>query len=230
MNSKSKSEITCGEVRALLPAFLADEISASESRKVHVHLDGCPECRRFRGFEDAFDGMLKRTLRIEAAPPSLVVRVHQALRDQDAPARGRLREWATPGWRRWAMAAAILLAVLAPSTAAYRAGLIPPILSWSAETERSLQGTLVCAACERVGRPVEAQRGCRVHGHHVAFKCDESGLWELVENDLTRPLILDASRVGDRVEMRGVFLDDIHYVKVNSFRFLPETELARLDL
>ncbi|MBI3447743.1 MAG: hypothetical protein HY049_02295, partial [Acidobacteria bacterium] len=74
---------------------------------------------------------------------------------------------------------------------------------------------------ERGGSPTAAQKGCRAFGHHAALRCEPDGLWEFVESDTTMPLLTDADRIGRAIEVRGVFFEDIHYVRVSSYRYLP---------
>lgn len=216
---EKNAAMSCGEVRSLLSAFLADELSPAESRRVQEHLEGCAACAGFRRFEDAFDIAMKRSLRTGAAPASLVVKIHRALDEEDtgqaAPAR---RVMARP-WAPWALAASLLVAILGPGILGVRTGVITLPVS-AAGVILSTEGTLVCAECTRQGRPVSEQRGCRAHGHHAALRADNGALWEFVENDLSRPLILDADRLGDRIEVQGLFLDDIRYVRVNAYRYM----------
>jgi hypothetical protein len=230
MSNEERNPITCTEIRSLLPAFLADEIPATESRRVQEHLDQCASCRRFREFEAAFDEVLKRGIREETAPPSLVAGVREALRAEASASRNRSGARRSPGVRRWALAASILIALLAPSLVAVQIGVLVPASRAVAGVERVLEGNLVCSACEKVGRSLGEQRGCRAHGHHAAFKCEDACLWELIETDETRSLIMAADRIGDRIELRGVFLDDLGYVSVKSFRYLSGGEQASLDL
>ena len=109
MNDKSSAS-GCSEIRSLLPAFLADELATGESCRVQEHLDGCPACAGFERFEGAFDGALKRALTTEAAPATLVVKVHRALDEEDAGNVVRLRRIIDRPWTPWALAASLLLA------------------------------------------------------------------------------------------------------------------------
>lgn len=230
MSTEERNPITCTEIRSVLPAFLADEIPATESRRVQEHLDQCASCRRFREFETAFDEVLKRGIREEKAPPSLVAGVREALRAEAAVSRISPGARISPGVRRWALAASILVALLAPSLVAVQMGILVPATRAVPGVEKVLEGDLVCSACEKAGRSLGEQRGCRAHGHHAAFKCDGAGVWEFIESEETRPLIMAADRIGDRIELRGVFMDDLGYVKVESYRYLSGGEQANLGL
>jgi len=231
MSEKESNAGECGRIRSMLAAFLADELPAGDSRQVQEHLDACPPCERFRRFECAFDGALKRSVGAVPAPASLILKLQRSMDAEStspaSPARPeRARQWG--GWRQWALAAGIVVALLAPFSVGYEIGLFAPRALQ--EQTRVVRGTLVCSACEKLGVPIADQRGCRVHGHHAALKCDDSVLWEFVEDDASRDLLTDASRIGDAVELRGVFLDDLHYVKVDSVRFLSGQAQADLGL
>ena len=222
MNIDQGPSITCTEIRALLPAFLSDEIPLDQSGRIHAHLEVCASCTRYRRLESAFDETVRRSVKRKAAPPSLIVRIHEALNEEDRSASARLRRFMAPGWRRWAAAAALLAAVLLPGGLAYQAGILR-LPGAPSEVEQVIRGTLVCGTCERKGIQTRDQRGCRAFGHHTAFRCPKTGLWDFVESDVTRPLLTDADRVGDPVEVRGVFFTNLHYIKVTSYTYLTST-------
>lgn len=228
MSGSASNGTTCEQVRALLAAFLADELSPGDSRLVQDHLDACAPCVRFRRFEDAFDGALKRGLGAVAAPASLILKIQRSIDAEGESPRRPAPSFRASGWKQWALAAGIVVALLAPFSVGYELGLFAP-RAGHAES-RVVRGILVCSACEKMGVPIADQRGCRVHGHHAALMCDDTGLWEFVETDQTRKLLTDASRIGDEVELRGEFLEDLHYVKVDSVRFLSGETQADLDL
>jgi hypothetical protein len=210
----------CGEIRALLSPFLADELSASESSRVQQHLDACPPCARFQRFEDAFSAAMERTVGATAAPASLVVKIHRALDEEDAGDVVRLRRAMERPWVRGAAAAAaVLLLVVGPGIVGLKTGILTLPVS-VAGVILSSEGTLVCAECTRVGRPVSEQRGCRAHGHHAALRTDDGALWEFVDSNLSRPLILDADHLGDRLQVEGLFIDNLHYVRLDAYRYL----------
>jgi len=223
MMSEPKGPVVCAEVRALLPAFLADEIPSDQSLRVQEHLDSCPPCRRFHRFETAFDGALKRGMRREAAPPSLVLAVHERLAAEDAGRAGRLGGLLARPWVRWAAAAAAVLVLAIPTVLLVRRGVPPGPPLVSAEVERVERGILVCGGCELRSVPAERQRGCRAFGHHAMLRSNRGALWQFVESDASRPLLTAADHYGDEVEVRGVFLNDLGYVKVKTYHFLaPE--------
>jgi len=223
MTPDSTKPIDCPEVQSSLHAFLANEIPADRSAEVQGHLDRCEECRGYRSFEEEFNSLLARGITRDAADPSLAVRIHEALRGEDGSPAARAGGAAHLPWHFWASVAALVLAVVVPSLMSRRGDApAPPAAPQVVPAEQILTGTLVCSGCERHGWPVAGQRGCRAFGHHSALKCEKTGLWEFVETDLTRPLLTAADRVGDKVEVRGVFMPDIHYVKVTSFRYLDD--------
>ncbi len=156
--------IGCADVRSSLAAFTADELPVSDSRRIQEHLDRCPPCEGFRRFESAFDAALERTVRSEAAPASLMARIHRALDAEDAGGSPSSSRVLARPWARWALAASLAVAVIVPAAMALRGGFIRLPLS-AAGALRSAEGMLVCAECARNRIPIERQRGCRAHGH-----------------------------------------------------------------
>ena len=227
MSGSGDNHTSCREVRAILSAFLADEIAVEDSRQVQSHLEGCAACRKFKEFELAFDATVQRSLAREAAPPSLILGVQRALDGGSAPVAGAMSFTGATVWKQLAMAAGIVFVMLAPITLGYQFGFFVPSMTGTIG-EKVLTGTLICSTCERMGVPIEKQRGCRLHGHRAAFKCDKTGVWELVDNPGSHELITAASRLGDRLELKGRFIDEIRYVNVSSFNYLtrgrPGTE------
>ncbi|HXI04611.1 MAG TPA: zf-HC2 domain-containing protein [Candidatus Saccharimonadales bacterium] len=216
---ENKDAAECREMRGLLPAFLADEIGAAESLRLQEHLNACPSCERYSRLEGAFDGALKRGIRREAAPATLVLRVNRAL-DAEAPQPGSAsRPWGGRSlWLQWAFAASVLVALVGGGFAGVRMGYFTMPVSM-AGVSHSAEGTLVCAECMRLNRPIAQQRGCRAHGHHTALRTDNGEIWEFVDNPATHPLLMDADHVGDRVEVTGLFIQGLRYVKVDAYHF-----------
>jgi hypothetical protein len=221
MNGSGGIQMNCNDIREILPAFLADEISAGDSLQVQSHLEGCAPCRKFKSFELAFDATVKRSLVREAAPPSLILGVQRALDGGSIASHRSLPFSGASAWRQWAVAAGIIFAMLAPVTLGYQLGFFVAPFAGTVE-EKVLKGTLICSTCERMGVPIDQQRGCRLHGHRAAFKCDETGIWELVDNPGSRELITAATRLGDRLEVTGRFIDDIRYVNVSSYKYISD--------
>lgn len=59
--------IRCGEVLALLPAFLDGELEDGTRTMVQAHLAGCDWCERFGG---SYAGVVQALRRESAAPPA----------------------------------------------------------------------------------------------------------------------------------------------------------------
>src|SRR5688572_10508159 len=81
--------------------------------------------------------------------------------------------------------------------------------------------TLVCVECDREGASLQAQRQCHAPGHQTGLRCPHTGLWHLVANDATLPLMRDRQRRGETVVVEGHWLSDIRYVKASSVRLPP---------
>jgi anti-sigma factor RsiW len=101
--------MNCTEARALLHAYLDDELDAPRSAEIAQHLATCAECMaRYRALED-----LQRSLRAphlrHAAPAALAASIRAHLPD-DAPARSHRRTWQWPALSA-ALAALLLLAI-----------------------------------------------------------------------------------------------------------------------
>jgi putative zinc finger protein len=220
--------LECDEVRRLLPSFLANEVPTGTSAGVQEHLSRCEACRRFRGFEEGFDRLLARGLTREPVDASLQARILQGLQTEDAAAGSRVQGASGAAWGRWATLAALLATVFLAFGIVWQRGILSPAPanppaaapSEAIPVEQVMTGRLVCDACERGGTPVSGQRGCRAFGHHSALKSDKSVVWEFIETDLTRPLLTDADRIGQRLEVRGVFFPELHYVRVSQYRYL----------
>ena len=101
--------MNCTEARALLHAYLDDELDAARSAEIARHLDACAACAaRYRVLET-----MQRALRVpqlrHAAPPGLAMRIRAQL-PQDAPARRPRAHWQWPALSA-ALAALLLLAI-----------------------------------------------------------------------------------------------------------------------
>jgi len=223
MSGGGPGRSVCAGIRELLAAALANEIPAGRADAVRDHLERCEACRRHRDFEIAFDGALTRGLKREEVDPALSDRIRDALRREDA--RVEAGSWGRtgPAFKVLAAVAATLFVAVVSYGVARRAGApAAPIAPAHPAFEQVRTGVLVCASCERGGAPTSAQTGCRAFGHHAALRCERDGLWEFVESDKTMSLLTDADRIGRAIEVRGVFFEDIHYVRVSSYRYLPE--------
>jgi len=101
--------LTCTDAEALLEAFLDDEASAAESRRLERHLAGCAGCTA----ELALARQIRSTLRAlppQACPPA-VIRAVAERTQASAPWTARLSAWL--GTRRWQPAVALLVLFVA---------------------------------------------------------------------------------------------------------------------
>ena len=113
----------CQEARAVLHAFIDDELDPVRSLDVQNHLAGCPACAREHAAHQTLRGALRNEALYFKASEALESRVRAALRAAGATARaadhrGSLERTVTPGYfrrMRWAWltagAAAALLTV-----------------------------------------------------------------------------------------------------------------------
>jgi len=209
-----KKNTTCCQTRELLPAFLDDELPSDASHSIQEHLDCCDCCQGYARLEQGFTRALKARLPRVDAPASLVDR---ALGQLDEPKPARAPRAATFLSRAvYGLAAALFGAVaLAPAMAYMMPGFTQSLVS-SLSGESHIEGVLVCVECERHGASLEFQRRCRIHGHQTGVRCPETGLWHLVANRTTEPLISDPELRGRRVELEARKISDIRYLQVSS--------------
>jgi len=72
-------------VLELLPAYLDQELSLSETREVERHLDSCEACRQAYALQSDASNQLKQAeLRVDA-PPALLLSIEAALPRHSAP-------------------------------------------------------------------------------------------------------------------------------------------------
>lgn len=206
----------CCQTRELLPAFLDDELPSDVSHSIQEHLDCCECCQGYARLEQGFTRALKSRLPRVEAPASLIDRALEHL-DEPEPVRvPRVSSFMSRAV--YGLAAAIFGAVaLAPTVAYMMPGFTQSLIS-TLSAESRLRGVLVCVECERHGASLEAQRRCRIHGHQTGVRCPETGLWHLVSNESTEPLIADPELRGRTVELDARMLSDIRYLQVRSAR------------
>ena len=113
------------QVLELLPAYLDQELSLSETRELERHLEGCEACRRADALQRDVSTQLRQAgLRIDA-PPALLQSIEAALPRPIEPQISlgeRFRLWLASRSSNWAAlgAMAMSLAVLSISVNLYR--------------------------------------------------------------------------------------------------------------
>jgi hypothetical protein len=152
--------VNCPEARLLIGAA-----PASTTPPLEEHLAGCAECARFRAEMQTLDGDIRRALQ---TPPELSVRPRRA-----AP---------PPVWRRWALAASVLVAMAASSvwlllpsdTLAH--DLVSHVEaesgSWASQEQLDSAGITNALRAAGVGLDVTSDKityahSCRFRGHYV---------------------------------------------------------------
>ena len=109
-------------VQDCLSAYLDEALSAPGGAEVREHLRGCPSCARLLAELSAVDEAM-RALSVDAPPAyfdSFASRVKGRLESE------RRRPWALPRWT-WAVAAALILAVVTPLTMKRPQSPAPPL-------------------------------------------------------------------------------------------------------
>lgn len=68
----------CDEATQHLWQYLDSEVEESMLKRVHDHLDGCPDCSAQRDWEERVRSLLRRSC-IERAPEELRVQIYQRI-------------------------------------------------------------------------------------------------------------------------------------------------------
>jgi anti-sigma factor RsiW len=111
----------CSDARRLIPAKIDGELDAAGATALAAHLEGCAACAGRAAEQQEWRAVIKRRAPRYAAPAASRARLAVALSEADLPARPVTRR-RVAGWRPWAMAASVVLAVLlSPSLTAYLA-------------------------------------------------------------------------------------------------------------
>ena len=206
----------CRQVREMLSGFLDDELSCDVSHGIQEHLDRCPPCAKISKVDQAFNSTMKARVRRIEAPDHFASAVMARLERGEwnevkasSPPLPRRRVLKRAGYAL--AAAAVLVLVLAPVAARFMPGFLQNAAD-ALSGVRTVSGVLVCVECEKQGAPMPHQRLCRLEGHHTGFRSSDNGIWNLVVNDASLPLMSDPSLRGTRVTVEGRFLNDIRYV------------------
>jgi mycothiol system anti-sigma-R factor len=105
----------CSEARRLIAAQIDGELDAADAAALAAHLETCAACARHLAEQQAWRGIIKSRAPRHAAPAALRSRLAAALDEADRPAPPAARR-STAGWRPFAMAASVVLAVLLSSS------------------------------------------------------------------------------------------------------------------
>ena len=212
-------EDSCRETREILAAFLDDELPLDRSHSVQAHLESCTPCLGFSRMELTFTREMRARLQWVEPPEGLMERVQARL--AEPPATASAPRPVPSSWMRHAvlgMAAVVFLSALSVPLVRLYAPAMYDAARRQVTGERIESATLVCFECDREGTPMEAQRRCHAPGHQTGLRCPKSGLWHLVANDATLPLMRDRERRGEQVSVEGRWLADIHYVDARRIR------------
>lgn len=196
----------CKSFRDRIFPFQADELPAAERANCVSHLDACPGCSARLALEDEALDALRAGLARATAPPGLETRIRSSLRA--TPARP---SWHGAGW----VAATVAVAVIAVAIVVY----LP-------RHQALAQGvvTVVDLDCDRAGKDVPSQRGCRDPHHVNALKLPDGSYWTM---DPTRPefryLLLDREQRGTKLIVAGHRLGRSNVIRLQS------AERAALD-
>jgi anti-sigma factor RsiW len=102
--------MTCSDISALTPLYLADELDSAREEAFAAHLRNCPACRRELEQQTAFDEMLKASILAEAVDSSSV---DHRVRTSIGAGQRTSRRWMSTAA---GIAAAVLLAVVSYRT------------------------------------------------------------------------------------------------------------------
>lgn len=188
--------------------FQADELPAVERAACEAHLHACSGCAARLALEDEALDALRAGLARSAAPPGLESRVRSSLR-----AAGPTQvPWYRASWLAAAGTAAVLLglALVLPQLGGPDGPAAPTQLA---------QGvvTVVDLDCDRAGRDLAHQRGCRDPHHVNALKRDDGSYWTM---DPTSPefryLLLDREQRGAKLRIVGRRLGGSSVIRLES--------------
>lgn len=120
--------MNCNDVQKFIYVYLDEEFDKGDTLEFEAHIRECDKCRGLCEFEERFRRRLRNQLTMRTAPPSLRLRILDALDDPN-PAVPELREAATGThqhavrWVPMALAAGVATLVLWPYPTAYDSAL-----------------------------------------------------------------------------------------------------------
>jgi anti-sigma factor RsiW len=103
--------MNCSEVKDLIQVYLDNELDARNTLEVQRHLEYCPACSRLLEAYLVQDQALKRSARLESVDSSAArEKILATIRNQ--PPQARFQWLLRPVWRRVAVAAVVIIAVV----------------------------------------------------------------------------------------------------------------------
>ncbi len=210
---RGSKSLTCREFQAEVVHFQADELPEARRQPLQEHLDGCPACARYLAVEDSFLRLIRASAGRVPAPPGLETRIRARLAGGSAsrPRRG------LPGWLAAPGAAAAAAALILGLSLVLVVGGMPggPGGGRAGVIHVVRTVTVVDRDCDRAGRTLEQQRGCRHPEHVNALKPADGMYWNLsLGQDAARALALDPARRGERITVEGDFYPDLSTIRL----------------
>jgi len=213
----------CKQFREVLDCYIDRELSASAMSAADAHRRECAACARAADSLEALRQGLRRVVTSCATPPDLERRIRQAIAPPWLPVPAS-------GWRasRWAMAAALVLAVLGWAGVEYRVevrqGLVVAldqavVTLADPTTTVVLEATVLCRDCELETR-YGVKAPCDRIGHHGVLATTDGHLWNIMEHAESARLIHDNELLGRKVRVRGRLFRDAGSIAIDSYQLL----------
>lgn len=212
--------MTCSDVRALTSAFLDGELAANERLTVQQHLSGCEACRRRMRFEFEFDSTLRQHLPVRSMPTSVLQGVRRRLLHEFPVRASSWVRVALHPAAGYALAAALLLALVLPLGPSTWLGAARTALQ--AQHPVASQGRVVCVECERGQRSPQQQRRCRMLTHHPGIRTLDGLVWTLANLGAGAELAAQPDVRGAQVRFQGTLFPSIQTVAVTQFELLSD--------
>jgi len=210
--------MTCNDIRELTSPFLDGELVASEMLAVQEHLSDCEACRRRMRFESDFDCTLRQHLAVPEAEDSVVQGVRRSLLHEFPVRKARWVRLVSHPAAGYAVAAALLLALVLPlGPTAWLGALAPAPRAYNSV---ALQGRVVCVECEHAHRSPQEQRRCRMLTHHSGIRTPDGMVWTLANLGAGAELSAQPDLRGAQVRFQGTLFPSIQTVDVTQFEVL----------
>lgn len=207
--------VNCAVFRDFVFHFQADELGEPDRRRLQDHLDDCEACGRYLEVEQSFLVALKSRLARTAAPAALEDRIRSALSaEEPAPPRG-LHGWVRGPFVPALAATLLLVALLIPSLG--RSGVARAGAPDHYPVVRAV--TVVDEDCERAGRSLEEQKGCRDARHLNVLKVADGMYWHVnLDRPLAKELVLDPHQRGRRLVVQADYFPSLETVRLVQVR------------